>query len=97
MAKFRVGQKARVKSIRYADPRSVWRVGAEVTIVAVGYGLHHWIDGSLGSHECIVQCSDGALAWPMFDQLEPIQPEGNKVVEWSKCLWNPEHLKEKVQ
>lgn len=24
--------------------------------------------------------------------LEPIQPEGHKTVEWSKCLWQPEGI-----
>ena len=28
------------------------------------------------------------------DQLEPIQPEGHKTVEWNACLWRPEHLRE---
>lgn len=28
------------------------------------------------------------------DWLEPIQPEGNKVVSWEQCLWNPSMLED---
>lgn len=27
------------------------------------------------------------------EQLELIQYDGNKIVEWSECLWQPEHLR----
>lgn len=26
--------------------------------------------------------------------LEPIQYDGNKVIEWSECLWQPSHLRQ---
>lgn len=30
---------------------------------------------------------------PNSDQLEPIQYDGNKVIKWSECLWQPEHIR----
>lgn len=34
-----------------------------------------------------------ALFSPSAEQLEPIQYDGNKVIEWSECLWQPEHIR----
>lgn len=28
------------------------------------------------------------------DMIEPIQPERNQTIEWSECLWQPEHQRE---
>ena len=46
--------------------------------------------------DCILLFPDGDESNAAFWQLEPIIPEGQKVVSWSECLWMPEHMRSKV-
>ena len=38
-------------------------------------------------------CKVACVTW---ECLEPIMPEGNKVVSWSECAWNPDMLRQEV-
>ena len=96
MATFYVGQRVRIKwSLRWpelagsagvvighADPEDCAEFGCEYVV-----SPDCW-----GSHQC--PYADSEAFAPNSDQLEPIQPEGHKTVEWSECLWLPEHLRE---
>lgn len=50
------------------------------------------------SADCYVQY-EGRESYSsgIWSDLEPIMPEGNKVVSWSECLWDPSHLNEKAR
>ena len=98
MATFYVGQRVRiVRSLNWPE-----LAGEEGTIVGRSgtpgrEGLSQWhvAPDCWGTH-----VAPGSVAHsrdrfaPNSDQLEPIQPEGHKTVEWSECLWMPEHLRE---
>jgi len=81
MAAFRIGQRVRIVRVEI----DFWALGKEATVAC------HESNGKLGilvdgfrsphpSGECTV--------WP--DQIEPIQYDGNQLVSWSECLWQPE-------
>jgi hypothetical protein len=88
----RVGQ--RVKIARPADGVNS---GAEGVIISLGQPA-----GWARPANCLVSFDKeiSTLYGPMrdggidLDRLEPIMPEGNKVVSWSECLWMPPHLRE---
>jgi len=87
MATFYVGQRVRIKW----SPNRPQMIGAEARIACKSpEPFHDWdieVDGFPG------RFAHGLWA-AKSDQLEPIQPEGHKTVEWSECLWVPEHLRE---
>ena len=68
MANFKVGDKARVKYIRFGGDCDAWFVGTIVTVVSLCGGID--VDGD--HYDCSVACSDGTIANPMLYQLEPI-------------------------
>ncbi len=82
MATFRVGQRVRIVNA-IAEHR--WAIGREATVTGPldWFGEHPLkIDGELEEWTAAPAC------------LAPIQPEGWKVVDWSSCLWMPEHMRE---
>lgn len=96
---WRVGMRCRL-----VRPRNPQNAGVTGTVIGIGpWCRGDEVRGPDGDHfrtyfdaDCIVLWDDGdrfhCLA--TFDQLEPIQPEGRKVVSWSDCLWMPEHMRE---
>ena len=98
MATFYVGQRVRIKwstgwpelageqgVITSTTRDKSWAARADATVAPDRWGTP--VAPREGVH--------GALRFgPSFDQLEPIQPEGHKTVEWNACLWQPEHLRE---
>ncbi len=93
MAKFEVGDKARVKYIRNCKSTS-WKVGSIVVIRDLVSGISE----RSGRHfDCTVICSDGSKAIPMFDQLEPIIQELSTWEEVQKLTnWNPKKVNHNV-
>lgn len=91
MKKFKVGDKARVVYIRNgSDP--YWRVGIVVIILAIEKGK------TLNDmpYECIVELKNGRIAEVLFDQLEPIVPEGTSWADIeAEFGWNPTKAKVK--
>ena len=88
---FKVGDKARVKYTRagYSD---AWTAGAIVTIADVTIKINPDDDDVC---DCLVVCSDGYDAYPLFDQLEPIIEDLSTWEEIQQITnWNP--IKEKV-
>lgn len=99
MAVFRIGQKARFV-LGYVPTNGVentggkTRHGAEILITGIvpgflsaphGDGIGYFYD-----HLRIDDCLKKSLHHWAFDyQLEPIQPEGYKVVTWAECPWQP--------
>lgn len=105
MAKFYVGQRVRIKwSISW--PELAGEVG---TIVGADEycswhpkaGQKCWVVSPdvWGSHIAPVPAEvDGHIAHqfgPGEDQLEPAT-DANDKIEWSECIWAPEHLREAV-
>lgn len=92
MHNWKEGDKARVKYIRrYGD--ASWKVGTIVTIENLTGGVNH--RGTV--YDCWVRLSNGILATPLFEQLEPIIKRplmGNWHNIEVKTGWNP--TKEKV-
>jgi hypothetical protein len=94
MATFQVGQRVRIKW-SHALPELD---GSEGTVVGAPQTGHDFITGHLyegypvkpdgwaSQHD-----ADGIPFCPTGEQLEPIQYDGNKAVEWSECLWQPKH------
>jgi hypothetical protein len=82
---FKVGDRARLKTCGSAY--SMW-VGKEITILARGT-VCDWkisVDGVGDTYE-------GRGINANSRQLEPIQKyDGNQIVEWSECLWQPEGI-----
>lgn len=100
MTVFRVGQ--RVRKVRrrtgpvinptiYDSTSPSVPIGSEGTVVnASPFDEGMWIvlfDTCRSSHP------EGSYSMHGY-ALEPIQPEGNKVIAWSECLWQPSHLRE---
>ena len=87
MATFYVGQRVRIKLCSVMTAMT----GAEALIVRQSIKADEdWdikVDGFPGRF-------DHGLWAARSDELEPIQPEGHKTVEWNACLWRPEHLRE---
>lgn len=104
MATFRVGQRVRLIAVRKVGEEH--RIGKQGTIRSIGtYGPGETIEVKNGVRMYTHRGCDCTVKWDnssrpftavKFWQLEPVQPEGNKVVEWSECLWQPEHLKEEI-
>ena len=89
MATFRVGQRVRIR------PYNSWPA-AEGTIEAI-------VSNNTDQPHCAAVLVDGhpTPPWSQYRTwsiprhiLEPIQHEGNKVIDWSECLWMPEHMRE---
>lgn len=76
MATFFVGQRVKVRFVRYRATDG-WEAGAEARITAIG-NFHP--DG--GKCDCVVVGSFGD-AYPMFNQLEPILPDGHRAGDYS--------------
>lgn len=86
MAKFFVGQRVRVRYTRNQGSPE-WHAGAEGRIVEIG----PWARGDyhsgfnrpfLNTSDCLVDVS-GEIAAPLFDQLEPILPDGHRAGDYS--------------
>lgn len=102
MSKFFVGQ--RVKKVR-----GIVNVGSTGTVLALGSFTHddegHSFAGGMVAdmelrHDAPWRNTEGhiqpasATCFGLQDNYEPIVPEGMQPVEWSQCLWQPEHLRE---
>lgn len=85
MATFKVGQRVR---IRYCQHPEVFgdHSGKEGTVTGHRYGRNTVLIDGRPELRC-----DGYPNLFEDDQLEPIQYDGNKVIEWSECLWQPSH------
>jgi hypothetical protein len=82
--KFHVGQRVRVVSV-FAGHESLQLVGKEGAVNEIGA-----VNGC-GDSGLVGVTIDGNSSWCFAGyQLEPILYDGNKVVEWSECLWRPE-------
>lgn len=94
MATFRVGQ--RVRYVRH-HPSVTVRGCGEVPLGATG--VLKPSSRPDRADFCILFDEYKSDAWDgqylmNSDMIEPIQPEGNRVIAWSECLWMPEHLRE---
>lgn len=87
MSRFFVGQRVRLVAVR-ESLHPGWLIGAEGRITATKHRL------AQKPYDWIVTLDCGAVGAVLSMQIEPILPEGMKPVEWSKCLWQPEHLRE---
>jgi len=96
MATFYVGQRVRIKwSLNWPE-----LAGCEGTVF--GLAEIEEDDDVLCEYLVAPDCwgthqspyADDSVFGPSSDQLEPIQPEGHKTVEWTECAWMPEHLRE---
>lgn len=85
MAKFKVGDRARVKYVRRSKSSSVWREGTEVTIVR----LLNRSPNSGDVCDCCVITGVGSVAYPLFEQLEPIIDLGSWDELQKTINWNP--------
>lgn len=94
MHNWKAGDKARVKYTRTSHDPS-WKAGIIVTILDTTCKT---TDDSLGICDCSVELASGYIAFPMFDQLEPIikRPLTGTWdnIEYITKGWNPS--KEKV-
>ena len=83
MATFYVGQRVRIINDGTLRPNHE------------GIGREGVIDGE---QDDVLRWSVTDMAgvgwWCHGDCLAPIRPEGSRMVEWSACLWMPEHLRE---
>jgi hypothetical protein len=95
MATFRVGQRVRLVSVAY--PRNSRWIGATGTVRTIGEkkgdvswnGMLNVIDADCSVYwDSDTARHQGSLA--MFWQLEPIQYDGNQLVSWDECVWQPE-------
>lgn len=95
MATFRVGQRVRIVRVKYRiDSLYIGQTG---TIVdhdgkPASDGKYYPIDVLMDVPVRKDRARYCAESW----ELEPIQPEGNSVVAWSECLWQPEEMREGV-
>jgi hypothetical protein len=95
MATFYVGQRVRIVYCKYPELFGDF-AGRQGTVTGFGPciegpGNAVLIDGEPERR------NDGRKFWFLSEQLEPIQPEGYKTVEWSECLWQPPHLRETTE
>lgn len=88
MAKFKVGDKARLKYVRTGLSPS-WATGAEVEVLKVHIGQ---IDENIGEEDYTVLTYDGIVGFPVEDQLEPIIELGNWDEIEDSIGWNPTKL-----
>jgi len=89
MAKFKVGDKARVVYIREHRHDS-WKAGVIVTISDLISGIDE--DGD--PFDCTVICPDGSESTPLFEQLEPIINESSNWEDIEEITgWNPSKTK----
>lgn len=101
MAKFFVGQKARIIAVR--DEKNRYLIGKECRILAPHEwgGVFGWevdIDG-IGPFRSRVDPKGNPYPhWLAEDHLSPIIPDGAKPGNWEtlKDLWTPAKLKESV-
>jgi len=84
MPKFKIGDKARVKYVRWGESDS-WKPGAVVTI----HDLYNGVDSSGDGFDCVVVCSNGQVAFPLFEQLEPLVDLGSWDTLEKELDWNP--------
>lgn len=77
MTRFFIGQRVRIVRT-FHNPKYL---GCEARIV----------DSAL-FYDWTVLLPDGSKWATKCEQLEPIQPEGMKPVEWSECLWQPNEV-----
>ena len=83
MSRFYVGQ--RVRLVYVSKPENKHLVGMECSIVSVST----FIDGTPGLGLSITPLAkSGWLAEPEW--VEPILYDGNQLVSWEECLWQPE-------
>ena len=98
MATFFVGQRVRIKwSISWPELAGEQGIIVGRTPNSGPIGASEWLVapdrwGKEFAPEGVAHSPD--RFGPSSDQLEPIQPEGHKAVEWNACLWRPEHLRE---
>ena len=94
MATFYVGQ--RVRLARDCAPENLGIEGV-IDHFDTGRVGDNCRDGGILESDCDCGVSwdrEAGTAWESTSRLEPIQPEGHKTVEWTECLWQPEHLRE---
>lgn len=82
MATFYVGQRVRI--VRTTHSINNFLIGRETVV-----------SGFNGRGDVLTPLNGEALYGSGFNpsHLEPIQYDGNKVIEWSECLWQPEHIR----
>jgi len=94
---FKIGQRVRIKWSKNFPELG----GTEGTVMSCPYIS---VEGEHTTPGILV-CEVSADLWggsycpysdnwfcPATDQLEPLQNDGRKVVEWSECLWQPEGM-----
>lgn len=90
---FRIGQ--RVKFVRASGAWSAPHIGKTGTVDAIGPLIAYAPQSDVAKLcEYRVAWDGGRSSCVDGWQLEPIQPEGWRVVGWSSCLWMPEHMRE---
>ncbi|MGE7136014.1 hypothetical protein ACQKIE_00075 [Luteibacter sp. NPDC031894] len=88
MSRFYVGQRVRVIRVRDPDPECQAVLGAEgvVNALNVENKMDEW--GNVGV------TIDGDSGWCFLpSDLEPAT-DANDKIEWSECIWQPEHVGE---
>jgi hypothetical protein len=91
MSAFKIGQR-----VRLARPLKPEFLGQEGVITDFDSAPKGTMPGT--GRRLTIDCNcgvawdknDGAVSWQHTDQLEPILYDGNQLVEWSECLWQPE-------
>lgn len=80
MATFYVGQRVRI--VNSVHPKYI---GVEATVTSISFSSPYRPKDTM----CIRHDNDG-MEWSCApENIEPIQPERNRVIAWSKCLWQP--------
>lgn len=104
----RVGQRVKKKADRPDPAPYSYPIGSEGVVVAIipsnigaydcqcGCGLVYRANWKIAIRYEQISQLGGPCKWAFtdWDYLEPILPEGNKVVSWSDCLWCPPDYKE---
>jgi len=80
MSAFRVGQRVRI--VRVSKPVNSHLVGLEARIAE----LMPAVSGA--SLDCHHLAKEGWFI--LLENLEPILYDGNQLVSWEECLWQPE-------
>ena len=88
---FRIGQRVKIVSTDWKGSGES-PIGKEGVIIAKeSIGVQSRI-----LHDFGVETDCGRLVVCDSHEIEPIAPEGHKVVSWSECLWMPEHMREQA-
>ncbi len=89
MATFRVGQRFR-KVASNDDAVKPTPIGTCGVVTEVGPVWGYTKDDEIISCDYLVLMDGNTEETTLFQwQMEPIQDDGRKVVDWSECLWQP--------